>query len=228
VNAAAIIGGTALGLLLKRGIPERYQVTIMQGLGMVIAVIGVQMALQGNMLILVGSLVFGSLLGEWLALDSLLDEAGRRLAGLVAGFAQGTAGDSLRDGFVTATLVYCVGAMSIVGSIEDGLTGNASILLVKSLLDGTTAIFFASSMGVGVAFSAVSVLLYQGAITLAASFLSGFLSDVVIKEMSAAGGVMILGIALVMLKISAIRLANLLPALPCAVVFTLLYTKIFN
>jgi uncharacterized membrane protein YqgA involved in biofilm formation len=142
-------------------------------------------------------------------------------------FADRTESGDLRDGFVTATLVYCIGAMSIVGSIQDGLTGNAGILFVKSFLDGVTAIFFASSMGAGVAFAALPVLFYQGLISLSAGFLSPFLSEQVITELTAVGGILIIGIAFLLLKISTVKIANLLPALIFALLIASLYVKIF-
>ena len=227
VNAGSIVGGSLLGLLLKRGMPERCRITIMQGLGLAVAVVGAQMALKGNMLIVVSSLAAGGLSGELLSLDKRLDALGEKMSKIAANrnVGDGVAGASFSQGFVTATLVYCVGAMAVVGSIQDGLTGDASILFVKALLDGLTAIFFASSMGIGVAFSALPVLVYQGGITLLAGFFVDFLSDEVIVQMSATGGVLIMGISLLILKLCHIRIANLLPALLFSVLFALLYGK---
>ncbi|MDR2006016.1 MAG: DUF554 domain-containing protein [Acidaminococcales bacterium] len=212
INAASIIGGGMLGLLLKRGIPESYQQTVMRGIGLAIIVIGAQMALQGNMLIVISSVAIGGLAGEFLALDRLLAAAGEWLSKMMPN--QGSAEkQALGKGFITATLVYCVGSMSVVGSVQDGLTGKADILLVKAMLDGITAVFFASALGAGVLFSALPVFLYQGAITVMAGFMSGFLPQEVIAEMSAAGGVLIMGIAFTMLGVCEIKIANLLPAL---------------
>lgn len=229
VNACSIVLGSVLGLFLKQGIPEKYQNTIMQGLSLVIAAIGLQMAMKSqNMLIVIASIALGALVGEWLELDVWLNKAGNSLAEVVKKmplFAN-VEGTAVSQGFVTATLVYCIGAMAIVGSIQEGLTGDASILYAKSMLDGITAVFFTSLMGIGVAFSSLSVLLYQGAITILAVFLASFLSEPVINELTATGGVLIMGISLVMLKLCDIKLANLLPAIIFAVIITAIYTTI--
>ena len=229
VNACSIVLGSVLGLFLKQGIPEKYQVTIMQGLALVIAVIGLQMAMKSqNMLIIIASIALGALVGEFMELDVLLNKLGNYLASVVKSMPMfaNVEGNAISQGFVTATLVYCIGAMAIIGSIQEGMTGNAQILYAKAMLDGITAIFFTSSMGIGVAFSSLSVLVYQGIITLLASFLSSFLSEPVINEMTATGGVLIMGISLVMLKLNDIKLANLLPAIVFAIFITSVYTTI--
>ncbi len=229
VNSLLIIMGAFLGLLLKKGIPERYQMTVMQGLGIVVGVIGLQMAMKSNnLLIVIVSIALGGLLGEAIDFDKRLKGIGDRLAAWVSalsGNKEEASGNRLSEGFVTASLVYCVGAMSVVGSIQEGLTGDASTLYAKSLIDGITAIFFTSSLGIGVAFSAVSVFLYQGTITLLAGFFAAFLSEQIIAEMTATGGALILGISLLMLRLSTIRVANLLPAIVFAVIITFFYNK---
>ena len=212
VNAASIVGGGMLGLFLKKGSPESYQLTVMRGIGLAIIVIGAQMALQGNMLVVISSIALGGLTGEFLAIDRRLAATGGWIAKMAA-TPDGTEKQALSKGFVTATLVYCVGSMSVVGSVQDGLTGNTDILFVKAMLDGITAIFFASALGAGVLFAALPVLLYQGAITVMAGFTAGFLAQEVITEMSAAGGVLIMGIAFTLLGVCEIKIANLLPAL---------------
>lgn len=219
VNAAAIAGGSLLGLWIKQGIPEKYQQTVMQGLGLTTLIIGVQMAFKSqNILIVILSLVIGGLFGEWLAIDRRLQAFGEWLTTRL-GSRHGNAG----DGFITASLVYCVGAMAIVGPIQDGLTGDAATLYAKSMLDGVSAVVFASTMGIGVALSAISVLLYQGAITLLAGQASGLFSEAVVREMTAVGGTLILAIALLILEIKKINVANLLPAIPAAAVIALLW-----
>lgn len=230
VNALLIISGSVLGLFLKKGVPEHYQTTIMQGVAIVVAVIGMQMALKStNVLIVIASIALGALLGEVLKLDEKLNFLGNKLADVVkkTPFLANVEGTNLSQGFVTATLVYCIGAMSVVGSVQEGLLGDASILYAKGLIDGITAIFFTSSLGIGVAFSAISVILYQGSITYLAGYAAAFLSDAVINEMTATGGVLILGIALVMLKVCEIKLANFLPAIVIAIVITSIYTNFF-
>ncbi|MDR3349841.1 MAG: DUF554 domain-containing protein [Acidaminococcales bacterium] len=217
INAASIVGGGMLGLFLKKGIPESCQQTIMRGIGLVIIVIGGQMALKGDMLVMLSSVAVGGLAGEFLALDRRLAAAAGWLSKM-APSCGGTDKQALGKGFITATLVYCVGSMGVVGSIQDGLTGDAGILFVKAMLDGITAVFFASTLGAGVLFAALPVFLYQGAITVMAGFLSGVLAQEVIAEVNAAGGVLVMGIAFALLGVCEIKIANLLPALLFAAV----------
>jgi uncharacterized membrane protein YqgA involved in biofilm formation len=216
VNAIAVLTGSMTGVILRQGIPEKYQQTVMQGLGLAVGIIGLEMALKTqNILIVIVSLIIGGLCGEAIAIDYWLERLGAWITKKL-GNKYGDAG----QGFVTASLVYCVGAMAVVGSIQDGLTGDASILYAKSMLDGVSSVVFASTMGIGVALSSVSILIYQGVITLLSGAFSSILSEAVIREMSAVGGVLIVGISLLMLDIRKIRVANLLPAIPVAALIT--------
>lgn len=220
VNAAAILSGSVVGLLLKRGMPERYQHTIMQGLALAVGVIGLQMAFKTqNMLIVILSIVMGAIIGEALNIDALLTKLGNWLTAKL-----GSQYGNVGEGFVTASLVYCVGAMAVVGSIQDGLTGDASTLYAKSMLDGVSAVVFASTLGIGVALSSVSVIAYQGTITLLAGAFSTLLTEQIITELTAVGGVLIIGISILMLDVKKIKVANLLPAIPAAVVITALWS----
>jgi uncharacterized membrane protein YqgA involved in biofilm formation len=195
VNSIAIILGAILGNLLQGKFGDNIKSTIMQGLSLTVMIIGISMALKtNNQLILTLSVVIGGILGEWWAIEDRLNQLGSRLEDR---FARGD-GDFTKA-FVSASLIYCVGAMAITGSIESGLTGNHSILYIKSILDGVSAVVFASSLGLGVAFSGISVLIYQGLITIGAIFIKGFLTDAIITEMSAVGGLLILGIGINML-----------------------------
>ncbi|MEG0831143.1 MAG: DUF554 domain-containing protein [Acidaminococcaceae bacterium] len=226
VNVGAILVGATLGLMLKQGLPAKVQGTIMQGIGLAIAVIGIQMALQtNNMIIVILSLVCGALVGESLDLDKGLNRCGDWLGSKIAQkrATGATTGTTISEGFVAASLIYCVGAMAIVGSIQEGLTGNATTLYAKASLDGLTAIIFTANMGVGVAFSALSVGLYQGSLTLLASSLESVMTPAVLAEVTATGGILIIAIALNMLKIQEIRLANLLPAIFFAGIFVELF-----
>ncbi|MCE5285272.1 MAG: DUF554 domain-containing protein [Pelosinus sp.] len=218
VNAVAVLTGSLAGVILRQGIPERYQQTVMQGLGLAVGIIGLEMALKTqNILIVIISLILGALCGEAIDINRWLERLGGRLTKKL-GSKYGDAG----QGFVTASLVYCIGAMAVVGSIQDGLTGDASTLYAKSMLDGVSSVVFASTMGIGVALSSVSILLYQGAITLLAAVFSSVLSEAVIREMTAVGGVLIVGISMLMLEIKKIKVANLLPAIPVAAIVTYL------
>ena len=167
-----------------------------------------------NTVIVVLSLAVGAVLGEALALDRRLECFGVWLTNSV-----GSRFGNIGKGFVTASLVYCIGAMAIVGSIQEGLTGDASIIYAKSLIDGTISIIFAASLGIGVMLAAVPVFIYQGTITLAAGVLQEFVTDPMLAEISGTGGVLIVAIALNMLNLCKIKLANLLPSLPLAAFF---------
>lgn len=222
VNAAAIILGAAVGLLFKKGIPERVKCTIMQGIGLAVLLVGLSMALQTKqILVVILSLVLGGLTGELLNIEGGLDRLGKWLESKVGG---GTG--ELGKAFVTTSLIYCVGAMAIMGSIEDGLNSNPQILFTKSALDGISAVVFASTMGIGVAFSSFPVFFYQGSITLLASLVKGFLSPAAVAEMTATGGLLIVGIALNILQIKEIKVGNLLPAIFFAIPLAFLLPKV--
>lgn len=224
VNAAAIILGGALGLLFGHSMPEKMNSTIIQGLGLAVLLVGIDMALQtNNSLVVIGSLVIGGVIGECIDIEKKLKSLGTWME---KKFTSGEDGRFTRA-FISASLIYCIGAMSITGSIESGIKGNHSILMVKSLLDGTTAIVFATSMGAGVLASAIPVLLYQGAITLAAGLLQNVLSQPIITEMSATGGLLIVGIGLNILQIKEIKVGNLLPGIFVAIPLSLLFAALY-
>jgi len=223
VNTLAIVIGGLIGLLFGKAFPEKIKKTVIQGIGLAVLLIGGSMALQTkNPLIIILSLVLGGILGEWIDIELRLQKLGEWLE---CKFSKKGQGSGFTKAFVTTSLIYCVGAMAIMGSLESGLTGRHNILFVKSMLDGITALIFASSMGIGVLVSALPVLLYQGAITMAAGLLQTVLSSQVIAEMSAAGGLLILGIGFNILEIKEIKAGNLLPAIIVVVPITLLFTK---
>ena len=209
INAAAIVFAGLLGLILHREIPDHLARTMQDGLGILILVIGLQYGFKADSLAIVGlSLALGAVIGEWRQWEAKLERLGEKLQRMTGG-----SNEQFVKGFVTATMVFCVGAMAILGSLEDGLTHNPQILIVKSMLDGIFSIIFAASMGTGVLFSAIPVFLYQGAITLGASFLQPFMTDPLLNNVTALGGILIAGIGLNTLGITRIRLANLLPGL---------------
>ena len=216
VNVAAIAGGSLLGLLVGRGIKEKYQETVIYGLALCVIVLGIQMALQGqHILLTIISLVVGSILGEALGIEEKLEQVGTLLAEkFQKSRKKGDAGtDAFVDGFLNASLLYCVGAMAIVGSIQDGLSGDPTTLYTKALIDGLSGIIYASNFGVGVLFSALSVGVYQGILTALAGFLGPWMSQLVVQEVAACGGLMILGIGINMTKLLKIRVGNMLPGL---------------
>lgn len=208
VNAAVIVLGSAIGLIIK--FPEGVRITITQALGLCSMIIGIKMGLvHENILIPIASLVIGGFIGESLKIET-------KIAGLGKLFGRNKSESDagrISQGFMTATLVFCVGAMSVIGSLEAGLQGNHDTLLAKSMLDGVSAIFFSSTFGIGVMFSALSVLVYQGIITLGASFLEPLLHPVALAELTATGGILILAIGLNILGVTKIPVGNLLPAI---------------
>jgi len=219
VNFIAIILGGLAGVLFGKAFPDRLKSTVIQGIGLTVMIIGLQMALKtSNVLIVIASLVIGGIIGESINIEARLNDFGRYLEKKLSGKGEG----QFTKAFVTTSLIYCVGAMAIVGSLEDGLNGNHSILFAKSALDGITAIIFSSSMGIGVLFSAVPVFLYQGSISLFAGLLQGLLSDAVVVEMSAVGGLLIFGIGINLLGIKEIKVGNLLPGIFVTVPLVLL------
>lgn len=216
VNVAAIAGGSLLGLLVGRGIKEKYQETVIYGLALCVIVLGIQMALQGqHILLTIISLVVGSILGEALGIEEKLEQVGTLLAEkFQKSRKKGDAGtDAFVEGFLNASLLYCVGAMAIVGSIQDGLSGDPTTLYTKALIDGLSGIIYASNFGVGVLFSALSVGVYQGILPALAGFLGPWMSQLVVQEVAACGGLMILGIGINMTKLLKIRVGNMLPGL---------------
>lgn len=217
VNAAAIVAGSLAGMLLRGGVPERVNDTIMKGIGLCVLLIGISSALKvDNTIVMIFAMVIGGVIGELIDIDKRLNNLGDRVEAMLKG-----KGGKVSEGFVTATLVYCIGAMAIVGSLESGITGNHQTLFAKSVLDGVSAIVFASSLGIGVAISSVSVFIYQGIITLAASSLQGVLVDSVINNMSASGGLMIMAIGLNLLGITKIKIANFLPGILVPILYYL-------
>lgn len=211
INVAAILVGTGLGLLLRRGIPARLRDTVMQGLGLCVILIGLSGAIKTtDTMCVILSIVIGGLVGSAVNIEKRLDQLG----GLAEKkFSRPGEGGGFSKAFVTSSLVYCVGAMAIVGAMDSGLRGNHATLIAKSALDGISAIFFASAMGPGVALSALAVLVYQGLIALLSTWIAPLLTDAIINEMSAVGGLLIVGIGLNMIYDKHISVGNLLPAI---------------
>lgn len=207
INVIAILIGGTVGLLFRKRFPERIAQTALQVMGLFTLVVGIGMALKGEALILVLiSLAVGAMIGEWLDIEGALDRFGawveRRLK---------VAEGSPAKGFIYASLVYCVGSMAIVGSIADGVQGDASILITKSLMDGIISIPFAAGMGAGVLGSALPIFVYQGGLTLLAAWLQPLFSPELIRELTAVGGVMVMGIGINILGLQKIRVGNFLP-----------------
>jgi len=214
INIAAVLIGGGLGTLLGNRLPERIRETVLHGVGLVTLMVGIHLTLKTqNTLIVLGSVLLGGLLGEWWRLEARLEALSNRLRDRMAKRLSARNVQHFTEGFITASLVFCVGPMTILGAIQDGLVGDYSLLAIKSLLDGFTAFAFASSLGVGVLFSVLTVFVYQGGLSLLARFAQNTLTAPMIAEMTATGGVLILGIGLLLLELKRIRVANLLPAL---------------
>ena len=212
VNSLAIIAGSLLGLFFSKGISDNYKEIILSAIGLSVVLIGIKSALvSDSLMVIIFSLIIGSLLGEAMKIEEKLENLGAFLESRVAS----KSGDSssFARGFVTASLVFCVGSMAIVGSLESGLTGNHQTLFAKSVLDGVTSIIFASTMGLGVMFSSAAVFLYQGMITLTAIFMKNYLVTETIQQMSSVGGMLIVAIGFNILKITTIRVGNMIPAI---------------
>jgi len=213
INMGAIVAGTAIGSLAGSRLPARMRRIVLYGIGLVVLLIGFQMAVRTqNVLAVLGAILIGGIIGELLRLEDRLEQLGQFFQDR---FSKGSE-QSIAEGFVTASLVFCVGPMAILGSISDGLSGDYSLLSIKAVMDGFASIAFAASMGWGVGLSAVSILIYQGAITLFAGSLPGALNDAMITEMTATGGLIIIGIGIKLLDLKDLPLANFVPAIAVA------------
>lgn len=209
INSSAIAIGSLLGVMLNKGIKDEYKNTIMDGVALIVILIGIMGALDTeNIILMTISIVIGSIIGEALKIEKKLDNLGNSLE---KKFGKGDSNFS--KGFVTASLVFCVGAMAIVGALESGLQGNHSTLFAKSIIDGISSVIFASTLGIGVGFSAVAVFIYQGIITLLASSIKDLLTPEAINEMSAVGGLLISAIGINILGLKKIKVGNMLPAI---------------
>ncbi len=219
VNCVAIICGSLVGILFKNGIPEKYNQTVMQAMGLAVILVGIKSALGcDDLLIIIISLAIGSVLGEFIGIESYLERVGNFLE---TKFSKNSSGFSA--GFVTASLMYCVGSMAIVGSLESGLTGNHDTLFAKACIDGIVGIILTTSLGIGVMFAAIPVLVYQGGITLAAGVLKPLLIPAVVSQMSGTGGLLILALGLNMLRDKKIKVGNMLPAVFVPLVYYLVW-----
>lgn len=219
INTLTILSGSLLGLALRRGLPEKLRGVLTQGLGLCVLLIGARGAFKTeNEMIVILSIVLGGALGALIGIEKRLDAFGALVR---RRFSKQAGGADIGKGFVTATLMFCVGSMAIVGSMDAGLKGDYATLLAKSVLDGVTSMILASTLGPGVMLSAAAVLIYQGAITLLSQTVAPLLNDRVIAEMSAVGGLLIIGIGLNMLRDKHIPVGDMLPAIFLPPVFLL-------
>ncbi|WP_312354080.1 DUF554 domain-containing protein [Aminipila sp.] len=211
INTLAVIIGSTVGLLLKKGIPDSIRDIVMKGLALCTIYIGITGSLKGqNTLILILSMAIGAAIGQGLDLDKRLNQFAEKLE---EKFKKNGEQGSVAEGFVTASLIFCVGAMTIVGSLRAGLMGDYEMLMTKSILDLISSCVFASALGIGVLLSAGFVLVFQGAIVLLAQYVSPFLGDAVIAEMTCAGSILIIGLGLNILGVTQLKIMNYLPAI---------------
>lgn len=235
INTVAIIIGGCIGMFLKAGIPERVKSTLIKACGLASMFIGISGTIEkmlatnsdgsvsanGTIMIVI-SLSIGAFLGELLNIEDRLESVGERLKKL----AHAENDNSFVEGFVTVSLIVCIGAMAVMGSIQDGLSGDYSTLLAKSILDGIIAVVFASSLGLGVVFSSVSIFVYQGLITLLAIFIAPYLTAEMVNGLSMVGSVLIFGVGINLIWPKTIRVANMLPAIFVPVIYEIILSFI--
>jgi uncharacterized protein len=218
INVAAILIGGTIGLLFGSRIPEKFKNTVIAGMGLFTVALGLQMFLKSeNSLIVLGALIIGALLGEWIGIEDGLQAFGEVLEKRFSREAESGSSSKFVRGFMVSSLLFCIGPIAILGSIQDGLTGDYKLLAVKSTLDGFASIAFASTLGVGVLFSSLIILIYQGGVSLLANQLNAIVTDPMMAEMTATGGVILMGVAVSnLLDLKKIRVGNFLPALAVA------------
>jgi len=226
LNVVTIIVGGLIGLIFGARIPDKLKETVIAGMGLFTAAMGLQMFLKTeNPLIVLGALLIGTLLGEWLRIEDGLQNLGKLLEQRFSKESDDGSNKFVR-GFLTASLLFCVGPMAILGSIQDGLKGDYNLLAVKSVLDGFASIAFASTLGVGVMFSTIIVFVYQGGISLLAAQLNALVTTTMMNELTATGGVILTGLAISsLLEIKKIRVGNMLPGLLVAPVIVLVLAR---
>jgi uncharacterized membrane protein YqgA involved in biofilm formation len=219
INAASIIAGGLIGTVFHRTLPQRYQVIIFQGMGLFIVALGISMSIKmEHVLISVFSMLLGGLTGELLKIDKQINTFGEWLKRSLK-----FKTEKFTSGFVSASLIYCTGAMAVLGAIEEGTGNFPAILLTKSAMDGFSSIAFAATLGIGVIFSAVPVLIYQGAIVLVTFLFADTVNMEIINELSAVGGMLIVGLGFNILEIKEIKVVNLLPSLVFVIVFMMIF-----
>ncbi len=231
-NMGLIIVGSVIGLLIKGGLKKKFQDTVINALGLAVMFIGISGALQGifiveegglgtaNIMLIIVSLAIGSFFGEWIDIEKRLDHAGEFLKNALK--VKGERGQNFVEGFVSSSLLFCVGAMAIIGALQDGLSGDPSMLLAKGFIDGTCAIFFTSTLGIGVLFSILPLGIYQGIITLSAKYIEPYLTDQMISNVSCIGSILIFGIGINMIFGKKIKCGNLLPAVLIPIIYEFL------
>jgi hypothetical protein len=216
INVGAVILGSLIGLMINRKLPAAIVRIIFQAIGLFTLVLGMSMALRTeHYLIVIVSLVLGAVCGEWIDLDRRLTRWSERLKSRLK-----LGNEKFSEGLLTAFLLYCMGAMTIMGAIEEGVEGTYEILLLKSLMDGVSSIALASGLGIGVMFSSIPLLIYQGGLTLISSVIGERFTDVIVNDLSATGGILLIGLGINILEIKKLRILNMIPALVIVVLLS--------
>jgi len=215
INIIVVIIGSGIGLLLKTKLPKRIVLTIFQGLGLFTLFLGFVMAMKtGSYLILVFSLVIGGIIGEALNIEKFTERQADVIKKKIK-----FGGDKFSEGMLTAFLLYCMGSMTILGALEEGINNDSTLLITKSMMDGFSSVALASAFGIGVAFSVIPMLIIQGGLTLLAMYFGEFLDVIIVNELTAVGGILLIGLGINILDIKKIKVFNLFPALIIAVIF---------
>lgn len=226
VNVLTVLIGSTLGTIFKKGISKRFADSVMIGIGLCTVCIGISGMLKGeNILVAIISMVLGAIFGTWIDFDNRINQIGDFIQ---SKFKREDEKVSIAEGFVTASLLFCIGAMTIVGSLEAGLKGDNSMIFTKSLLDLFSSTMLAASLGIGVVFSAVFVLVFQGGLVLLSGLLAPVLNDAAIAELTCVGSLMILALGLNLMGITKIKVANFFPALVFAPIFCYLFALLGN
>ncbi|MEE4255449.1 MAG: DUF554 domain-containing protein [Bacteroidales bacterium] len=218
INVAAVIVGSLIGLLINRKLPQKIVTIIFQVMGLFTLVLGISMSLKTeHYIIVIASLVLGAVIGEWIGLEKYMNQWSEKLKSRLK-----FGNDKFTDGLVTAFLLYCMGAMTILGAVEEGLEGTYDILLMKSLMDGVSSVALASALGVGVIFSVIPMLVYQGGLTLFSAYVEEHFTEVIISDLSATGGILLIGLGINILEIKHLKILNMVPALVIVVILSYL------
>ncbi len=224
VNVFTVLLGGSVGLAIGNRLPKRFATVLFQSIGLFTIFLGVMMALKVDaLLVVVISLVTGGLVGVWLNLDFRIEGLGQ----WVKRYSNFT-NERFSEGFVTAFLLFCMGSMTVLGSIEEGLGHGSQILIVKAVMDGFSAMIFCQALGVGVLFSVIPLLLYQGGITLLAHYVGAFLPNYIVNDMAATGGILLMGLGITIMEIKTVKVMNMIPSIVFAVVFSFLYHRFIN
>ena len=219
LNASTVIIGSLIGLIIRSKLPKRIIKTEFQGVGLFTIILGIIMAIKTtNLLIMIFSIVIGSIIGEIIDIDKWINNFGEWLKNKFK-----TKNQKFSEGLVTAFLLYCMGSMTILGAIEEGIGGVPNLLVAKSILDGFSSIILAATLGLGVLFSSIPLLIYQGGLTLLASNIQNSLTEIIVNEITAVGGIILLGLGITLLEIKKIKIINMIPSMIIAGILAYLF-----